>query len=108
MMDKLRVEELKNVSNDICQDDNKHCIQMLCGCSLTTYNVIFVFIASALGTKECSNMHNLSLYKSISTLAQKGRLSKCALKGSKHALNLLRVALPHPYLAYWLFNPKNR
>ena len=27
--------------------------------------------------------------KSISTLGQKGRLSKCALKGSKHALNFL-------------------
>jgi hypothetical protein len=42
--------------------------------------------------------------ESISTLPQKGRLSKCALKGSKHALNFFRVALPHRYLAYWLFN----
>ena len=39
-----------------------------------------------------------SQYKSISTLGQKGRLSKCALKGSKHALNFFRVALPHRYL----------
>ncbi len=30
------------------------------------------------------------------------------MKGSKHALNFFRVALPHPYLAYWLFNPENR
>jgi hypothetical protein len=37
--------------------------------------------------------------KSISTLPQKGTLSKCALKGSKHALNIFRVALPHRYLA---------
>jgi hypothetical protein len=29
--------------------------------------------------------------KSTSTLPQKGMLSKCALKGSKHALNLFRV-----------------
>jgi hypothetical protein len=47
---------------------------------------------------------NLTRSKSISTLSQKGRLSKCALKGSKHALNFFRVALPHRYLAYWLFN----
>ena len=32
---------------------------------------------------------------SRSTLGQKGKLSKCALKGSKHALNFFRVALPH-------------
>ena len=63
MMDELRVEELKNVSNDIFQDDNKHRIQMLCRCSLTKYNAIFIFIAPTLGNKECSNMHNLSLYK---------------------------------------------
>jgi hypothetical protein len=49
-----------------------------------------------------------SLCKSISTLPQKGRLSKCALKGSKQASNFFRVALPHRYLAYWLFNSKNR
>ena len=36
--------------------------------------------------------------KSISTLGQKGRLPKCALKGSKHALIFFRVALPHRYL----------
>jgi hypothetical protein len=36
--------------------------------------------------------------KSISTLGQKGKLSKCVLKGSKHALNFFRVALPHRYL----------
>ena len=51
---------------------------------------------------QSSNRSSLS--KSISTLPQKGRLSKCALKGSMHALNLFRVALPHHYLAYWLFN----
>ena len=39
-----------------------------------------------------------SLCKSISTLGQKGRLSKWALKGSKHALNFFRVALLHRYL----------
>jgi len=33
-------------------------------------------------------------------------LSKCVLKGSKHVLIFLRVALPHRYLAHWLFNPK--
>ena len=37
-------------------------------------------------------------HKSISTLGQKGRLLKCALKGSKHALNFFRMALPHRYL----------
>jgi hypothetical protein len=36
--------------------------------------------------------------KSISTLGQKGMLSKCALKGSKHALILFRVALRYRYL----------
>ena len=36
--------------------------------------------------------------KSISTLGQKARLLKCALKGSKHALIFFRLALPHRYL----------
>ena len=36
--------------------------------------------------------------KSISTLGQKGRLSKCALKGSSMHWFLFRVALPHRYL----------
>jgi hypothetical protein len=49
----------------------------------------------------------LEAHKSISTLQQKGRLSKCALKGSKHAINFFRAALPHRYLACWFFNPKN-
>ena len=35
---------------------------------------------------------------SIFTLGRKGKLSKCALKGSKHALNFFRVTLPHCYL----------
>jgi hypothetical protein len=48
-----------------------------------------------------------ALYKSISTLPQKGRLLKCVLKGSKHAIIFFTVALPHRYLAYLLFNLKN-
>ena len=36
--------------------------------------------------------------KSISTLGQKGRLSKCALNGSKNTLIFFRVAFPHRYL----------
>ena len=36
--------------------------------------------------------------KSISTLGQKGKLSKRPLKGSKHAIIFFNAALPHRYL----------
>ena len=45
-----------------------------------------------------ANIQRVIHPQSISTLGQKGRLSKCALKGSKHALIFFRVALPHHYL----------
>ena len=42
--------------------------------------------------------HDEVARKSISTLGQKGRLSKRPLKGSKHAINFFNAALPHRYL----------
>jgi hypothetical protein len=61
-------------------------------------------VASSLSWPKPIHNMEMDITRLRASPPQKGRLSKCALKGSKHALNFFWVSLPHHYLAYWFFN----